>query len=329
MPWAHITGTGSCLPNKILTNTDLEKIVDTSDDWIIRRTGIKERRIAAETESESSEGLASRAAKNALDMAGCPAEDLDIIVAGTVTSDRFFPGTSCMVQKNLGAFKAAAFDVSAGCSAFLYALSIVKDSIISGSAKKALVIGVERMSRIVNWEDRSTCVLMGDGAGAVVVEAKKHSGGIMALDIKSDGSLWELLYAGKGSSSTPDILGKMNLLQFHVKMEGNKVFRVAVEHMSEIALKTMARLNLKKDDIKLVIPHQANIRIIQAIGKALDLPDEKVFVNIHHYGNMSAATVPVALDEACRGGLISEGDFVLLLSFGAGLTWASAIVKWG
>ena len=329
MPWAHITGTGSCLPNKILTNPDLEKIVDTSDDWIIRRTGIKERRIAAETEGESSEGLASRAAKNALDMAGCPAEDIDIIVAGTVTSDMVFPGTSCMVQKNLGAFKAAAFDISAGCSGFLYGLSVAKDSIMSGSAKKALVIGVERMSRIVNWEDRSTCVLMGDGAGAVVVEEKKHSGGIMALDIKSDGSLWELLYAGKGSFSTPDILGKMNLLPFHVKMEGNKVFRVAVEHMSEIALKTMTRLNLKKDDIKLVIPHQANIRIIQAIGKALDLPDEKVFVNIHHYGNMSAATVPVALDEAYRGGLISEGDFVLLLSFGAGLTWASAIVKWG
>ena len=328
MPWAYITGTGSCLPKKVLTNFDLEKIVDTNDDWITRRSGIKERRIAAETENESAEALASNAAREALDMAGCSVEDIDIIIAGTVSPDRAFPGTACMVQKNLGASKAAAFDVSAGCSGFLYAMYIARNSIMSGSAKKTIVIGIERMSRFVNWEDRSTCVLMGDGAGAVVIEAKDCSGGIMAIDIKSDGSLWDLLYAEKGSFSVPDMFGDIDLLPFHLKMEGNKVFKFAVECMVEAALKTMADLNLKNDDIKLVIPHQANIRIIHAIAKGLDLPDEKVFVNIHRYGNMSAATIPVALDEACRGGLIAEGDHILLLSFGAGLTWGSAIVKW-
>jgi 3-oxoacyl-[acyl-carrier-protein] synthase-3 len=261
-------------------------------------------------------------------MAGTSPEDLDMIVSGTVTPDRQFPSTSCMVQKELNALKAAAFDISAGCSGFLYALSTVDNAVKVGACKKALVIGVERLSGIVNWKDRGTCVLLADGAGAIVVEAVEGEGGILSTHIQSDGTYWDLLYSTDGNNYLPDILNDLDLKPFHLKMEGNRLFKRAVEYMTEIAEKALHENGLSGSDIELVVPHQANIRIIQALAKNLAVPMEKVYTNIHKYGNTSSATIPLALDEANREGLLGKGKNLLFVSFGAGLTWASAIVRW-
>ena len=328
MAHAHIIGTGSSTPKRILSNKDLEQIVDTSDEWITRRSGIKERRISSNGEKETATDLAVQASTRALEMAGVSPDSLDLIVTGTVTPDRQFPSTACMVQKEIGAQNAAAFDISAGCSGFLYSLKTVNDAIRSGTCKKALVIGVERLSSILNWQDRGTCVLMGDGSGAVVVAAGDEPGGIDSTHLKSDGTLWELLYTSMGNFYIPEILQDIDIKPFYMKMEGNKVFKIAIERMAEIVREALDHNSLTSDGISLVIPHQANIRIIQGLARNLGIHMDKVFTNIHKYGNTSTATIPIAMDEAYREGLLTKGDKLLVTSFGAGLTWASSVITW-
>jgi 3-oxoacyl-[acyl-carrier-protein] synthase-3 len=328
MPTSHIIGTGSSIPERVLSNEELEQIVETSDEWIIRRSGIKERRISHTDREETATDLATKASTKALAMAGIRPDELDLIVAGTVTPDRQFPSTACMVQNNLHASNAAAYDLSAGCTGFLFALKTVDDSIRAGSCRNALVIGVERLSSILNWQDRGTCVLMGDGAGAVVVSAKDEPGGVLSAHIQSDGTFWELLHTEWGNTYIPDTLDGMDIKPFYMIMEGNKVFKIAVERMSDIAEKALIHNEFTSENISLVIPHQANIRIIQALAKSLRVSMDRVFTNIQKYGNTSSATIPIALDEAYREGRIDKGNNILLVSFGAGLTWASSIVRW-
>ncbi|MDY6881921.1 MAG: beta-ketoacyl-ACP synthase III [Thermodesulfobacteriota bacterium] len=327
-PTAHIIGTGSMVPERILSNRDLESIVDTSDEWIRRRTGIVERRISSTARNESTSAMAIESSLRAMDMAGVGASDLDMIVVGTVTQDRMFPSAACSIQDALSAKNAAAFDISAGCCGFLYALSTVDNAIRCGTAKTALVVGVERLSSVINWTDRGTCVLLADGGGAVVVTSKNNGGGILSTHIQSDGSLWELLYSAKGNDSLPEILSDMDQKPFHLRMEGNRLFKRAIEFLTSISKKAMKNNSLSSDDISIVIPHQANIRIIQGMSKYLKIPMEKIFVNLDRYGNTSSGTIPIALDEANRQGLIKKGDLVLMTAFGAGLTWASSIVQW-
>jgi 3-oxoacyl-[acyl-carrier-protein] synthase-3 len=325
---AHIIGTGSSTPKRVLSNKELEAIVDTSDDWITRRSGIKTRHISSKKEKESTTDLAAQASLEAMKMADISADVVDLIVTGTVTPDRQFPSAGCMVQKVLKAKNAAAFDLSAGCSGFLYALSVANHAIQIGSCKTAIVVGVERLSSIVNWEDRSTCVLMADGAGAVVLTSKLEQGGILSSHMKSDGSYWDLLYSSYGNSCTPEILQDIEIKPFFMTMEGNRLFKKAIRCLSSIAMEAMEQNNLTSQDIHLVVPHQANIRIIEGLANSLDIPMEKVFTNIHKYGNTSSASIPIALDEANREGLLKKGDHVLLVSFGAGLTWASTLIQW-
>jgi len=326
MAHARITGTGSSVPAKVLTNQDLERMVETSDEWITTRTGIKERRIAAEGEFTST--FATGAAEKALEMAGLSPEELDLIVVATVTPDFPFPATSCLVQNNLKASKAAAFDISAACSGFLYGLSIVNSFIKSGAASKAVVIGAETLSRITDWSDRNSCVLFGDGAGAVVLEATGEARGILSTHIHSDGSYWELLHQPAcGSRNPADAKVLEERLPF-IKMQGNEVFKLAVRAMEEAANEALATNGLTTSDIDLFISHQANRRIIDAIGKRLGLTEEQVYVNLERYGNTSAASIPIALDEANRMGRVKDGDILLFDSFGGGLTWASALIRW-
>ncbi|MBF0475041.1 MAG: ketoacyl-ACP synthase III [Deltaproteobacteria bacterium] len=325
---ASIVGTGSSLPQMVLSNKELETIVDTTDEWITRRTGIKERRIASKHREETSTDLATQAALKALDMAGMGPNQLDMIVVGTVTPDRQFPSTACMLQKTLNADRIAAFDVSAGCSGFLYALSIVNDAIRAGSCKTALVLGVERLSTIVDWQDRGTCVLLGDGAGAVVVTASSDGRGILSTHLRADGSLWDLLYAQYGHEYLPEVLQDVDIKPFHLRMEGNRLFKRAIGCLSSIATEALEHNSLTSEDIALVVPHQANLRIVQAMAGNLNFPMEKVFTNVHKYGNTSSASIPIALDEANRQGLLKKDDRALLVAFGAGLTWGSSIVTW-
>lgn len=326
MAHARVTGTGSAVPEKVLTNSDLEKMVDTTDEWITTRTGIKERRIASEGEFTST--FATKAAERALEMAGVAPDELDLIVVATVTPDFPFPATACLVQNNLKATKAAAFDVSAACSGFLYGLSIVNSIIKSGAAAKALVIGAETLTRITDWKDRNSCVLFGDGSGAVVLEAQSGDRGILSTHIHSDGSYWELLHQPAcGSRNPADSRILEERLPF-IKMQGNEVFKLAVRAMEDAANEALAANGMVKSDIDLFISHQANLRIIDAIGKRLKLSEEQVYVNLERFGNTSAASIPIALDEANRMGRVKEGDIVLLDSFGGGLTWASALMRW-
>src|SRR6185369_2628856 len=322
---SRVTGTGSALPSKVLTNQDLEKMVDTTDEWITTRTGIKERRIASADDYTST--LATSAALKALEMAGVSPEELDMIVVATVTPDYPFPSTACLVQGNLKAVNAAAFDVSAACSGFIYALSIVDSLIRGGTVKKALVIGAEILSRIVDWTDRNSCLLFGDGAGAVVLEAGS-SPGILNSYIKSDGSCWELLYQPGPGNRNPATHKLIDERMTFIKMQGNEVFKLAVRAMEDAALKTLSAGGFTTDDIDIFVPHQANRRIIESIGKRLGLPDDKVFVNLDRYGNTSSASIPIALDEANRNGAIHSGNLVLLDAFGGGLTWGAMSIRW-
>jgi len=328
MPHARIMGTGSSIPKRILSNKDLESIVDTTDEWIIRRTGIKERRISSNGERESTTDLTTQASLKAIEMAGISPKSLDMIVVGTVTPDRQFPSTACMVQEALNAENAMAFDVSAGCTGFLYALSVADNAIRSGMCGTALVAGVERLSTVLNWKDRGTCVLLGDGAGAVVVTSTTEQHGILSTHLKSDGRLWELLYSYYGSSYIPEILQGIDIKPFQLSMDGNRLFKRAVMYLSTIANEVLEHNSLSSEDIVLLVPHQANIRIIKAMAKNLHVPMERVYTNIHRYGNTSSASIPIALDEANREGLLRKGDYVLLVAFGAGLTWGASIVRW-
>lgn len=327
---ARIVGTGSTTPRRILTNKDLEAIVDTSDEWITRRTGIKERRISTNGRGENTSELATSASLKALKMAGTLPEALDMIVVGTVTPDRQFPSAACFVQKALQASKAVAFDVSAGCSGFLYALSVADNAIATGTCHNALVIGAERLSSITNWEDRSTCVLLGDGAGAVVLTPTTDADGdgVLSTHLQSDGNFWNLLYSYDKRSKIPEILDTIEGKPFSLRMEGNRLFKKAVVCLADIATSAMKHNGLSCKDIKLMVPHQANLRIIRAVAERLSIPMERVYTNIERYGNTSSATIPIALDEANREGLLERGDYVLLVTFGAGLTWGASIVKW-
>lgn len=323
---AKITGTGSALPAKILTNADLALMVDTSDEWITTRTGIKERRISSDGEYTST--FAIEAARNALAMAKISPEELDLIILGTVTPDFPFPSTACIIQNELGAHKAVAFDVSAACSGFIYGLSIADSFIRSGRSRKALVIGAEVLSRIVDWKDRNTCILFGDGAGAAVIEASVDQDGIRSTHIFSNGACWELLYQPGSGSRNPAADPATDPASFFIRMEGNEVYKHAVRGMEEAAMAALDANGIAASDISLFIPHQANRRIIDAIAKRLDLGADKVFVNLHRYGNTSSASIPIALDEANRNGRIAPGDLILLDAFGGGFTYGSALIRW-
>jgi len=321
-----VAGTGSYVPEKVLTNFDLEKFLDTNDEWIVTRTGISERHIAADDENTSD--LAVNAARNALEAAGWNAEDLELIVVGTITGDYPWPATSCIVQHKLGASNAAAYDVSAACSGFIYALSNAVAQIESGKVKKALVIGAEVLSRAVDWEDRNTCVLFGDGAGAVLLEGREGDRGVLSTHLHSDGSYVNLLYQpGFGSVHPPsqDVID--HRLGF-LKMEGNEVFKVAVRMLTDVAKEAMSANGVEREQIDLFIPHQANRRILEATAKRLKFKDEQVYINVNRFGNTSAASIPIALDEANRNGKIKENDLILLDAFGGGFTWASALIRW-
>jgi 3-oxoacyl-[acyl-carrier-protein] synthase-3 len=328
MPYAHIVGTGSSLPQRVVTNEDLEKIVDTSDEWITRRTGIKERRIARKEDGESTADLGARAARAAMEMADVSPDQLDSIVVATVTADHLFPSAACMIQKELGANNAAAYDLSAGCSGFIYGLETANNSIRQGSADTVLLIGTERLSSVVNWQDRGTCVLLGDGAGAVVLRKADTKGGVLSTHTKSDGRFWDLLCSKEGNDYLPDMLQGVSLRPYYLTMEGNRLFKQAVSSMAGIAEQALSRNGLSLDDIQLVVPHQANLRILQAVAEKIGMPMEKFFTNLEKYGNTSSASIPIALDEAHRKGLISAGDHVLFVSFGAGLTWGASILQW-
>lgn len=328
---SSIIGTGSFLPSKVLTNDDLAKIVDTSDEWITTRTGIKERRIAADDETTSD--MAAAAARNAMESAGISAEDIDLIVVATVTPDMFFPSTACFVQKKLGASNAVCFDVSAACSGFLYALQVARHFVNSKSHKTALVIGAEKLSSLINWKDRNTCVLFGDGAGAAVIRHAAEldaeaPGRVLSTVMGSDGNLVDLLKVPGGGSACPVTPENAEDRPNTIHMEGRETFKHAVTRMLKASEQALSDAGLTAEDVSLVIPHQANARIITAIAERLGLPPEKTFINLDKYGNTSAATIPVALDEASRQGRIQKGDIILLVAFGGGFTWASSVVRW-
>ncbi len=320
-----IIGVGEYLPKKVLTNADLEKMVDTSDEWITTRTGIKQRRLAAKSEAASD--LAIKAAQSALKDAGVLAHDLDLIIVSTVTPDMQFPSVSCLVQKALGSKKAACFDISAACAGFVYALVTAQQFIATGLYKNALVVGTEVLSRVTDWQDRNTCVLFGDGAGAAVLAPVK-SGGILSGYLGSDGSRGELLMLPGGGSRCPASHETVDKRMHYIKMRGNELFKLAVNIMTEAAQTTLKQAGLKCADIDLVIPHQANIRIISVVAKKLGLAQDKIYLNIEKHGNMSSASTATALCEAVREGRIKRGDIVLLDAFGAGLVWGACVIKW-
>jgi len=326
---SRIGGTGSYIPETILTNQDLERLVDTSDDWITRRTGIKERRIAARKQFASD--MAAEAAREALETAGLSPADLDLIVVGTVTPDRQFPSCACTLQHKLGAGKAAAMDVSAGCSGFIYALSVAHNAIRCGEAEHTLVVGVEVLSSVTNWADRGTCVLLGDGAGAVVLSRTTEETGIRSIHLKSDGAYGDLLYAVdvNGDQSVRATLDRAGQAKpFYLVMDGHSLFKKAVHCLEEVALATLDRARVAVEDLALLVPHQANLRIINALAGRLGLAAEKVYTTIHKYGNTSSASIPIAFNEARKSGRLAPRDKILLVTFGAGLTWGAALVEW-
>jgi 3-oxoacyl-[acyl-carrier-protein] synthase III len=323
---ARIISTGSYVPENVITNNDLEQIVDTSDEWIIERTGIKERRIANGDQATSD--LACEAAHEALKRADLKPRDIDLIIVATISGDMPFPSTACFLQQKLGAKNAAAFDLNAACSGFVYGLHIANSLIKTGVHKRILLVGAEVLSKFTDWRDRTTCVLFGDGAGAVLLEGTKEKRGIYSTHIYSDGCLSDLICLPGGGSKNPcsreTILKRMHFM----KMKGTETFKVAVRTLEELALRTLEENSLDPSQLSLLIPHQANLRIIQATAKRLGLPTEKVFINIEKYGNTSAASIPIALDEAVKSGQCREGEYILLEAFGGGLTWASALLRW-
>ncbi len=323
---AQILASGSYVPETILTNHDLEQKIDTSDEWITSRTGIRERRIAAKDETTSD--LAVKAARSALKRAGVPENEVDLIIVATSMPDMFFPSTACIVQQKLGASSSAAFDLSAACSGFVYALSVGEQYIRSGTFQKVLVIGAEIMSRLTDWSDRRTCVLFGDGAGAVLLAPSGGEQGILSVHIHSDGSLWDLICVPGGGAAMPPsekvIVEHLNT----IKMKGSETFKIAVRNLEDVAREALCANNLSPSDVSWVIPHQANLRILNAAADRLGVPKEKMVINLQKYGNTSAASVPLAFDEAVNAGRIRTGDTLLFLSFGGGLTWGAAVVKY-
>ncbi|MEK6620491.1 MAG: beta-ketoacyl-ACP synthase III [Chloroflexota bacterium] len=323
---AVITGWGFYAPSKVLTNFDLEKIVDTTDQWITERTGIKERRIASDGENTSS--MSTRAAKIALERARLRPSEVELIIVGTCSPDYLFPATACLVQDALGAEKAGAFDVEAACTSFVAALAIANGMILGGAVRNAVVIGAETLSRLLDWTDRGTCVVFGDGAGAVVLEASNASVGIESTVLHSDGSKGELLYVAAGATRIPATRETVEKGQHFIRMQGGEVFKLAVKSMADAADEALVDAGLTLEDIVLMVPHQANLRIIEGVAKRLRFPMEKVFVNLQRYGNTSAASIPIALAEAAEQGRLRRGDKVLLVAFGGGFTWGAAVLEW-
>ncbi|HVQ54855.1 MAG TPA: beta-ketoacyl-ACP synthase III [Thermoanaerobaculia bacterium] len=324
---AKILGTGAAVPKKVLTNSDLEKLVETSDEWITSRTGIRERHIVSEGEHFSD--LCTRAGELALKRAHVKPEDVDMILVGTISGDMPFPATSCLVQRNLGATRAAASDVGAACVGFLYALHLADGLIQAGKAQNVLVIGGEILSRYVDWTDRNTCVLFGDGAGAVLLQATKGDHGILGSMMKSNGAYHDFICMPGGGSDHPanDPKSIEARLPF-IKMKGNETFKVAVKAMADVSTELLTEQGFTQEQVTLFIPHQANLRIIDAVGERLKIEASKVYKNVDRYGNTSAASIPIALDECVREGRVHDGDMVLLTAFGAGLVWGSVLLRW-
>ena len=322
----HIVGTGSYVPDRVLTNADLEKMVDTTDEWIVSRSGIKERRIAPDWMCTSDMG--AEAARRAMQQAGVQESEIDLIICATLTPDMPFPATACLIQHKLGAKRAAAFDMEAACSGFLYGLEIGQQFITSGTYDTVLVIGAEKLSTIVDWQDRSTCVLFGDGAGAAILRSRGEDHGILTTCMGADGSQADILLMPGGGAKFPASKESVSAGMHYLKMAGKEVFKNAVIAMQTAAEEALRKCNITIADIKCVIPHQANIRIIEALADRLDAPMEKVYINLHRYGNVSAASVAIALDEAAREGRFQRGDLILLVVFGSGLTWASCVIQW-
>jgi 3-oxoacyl-[acyl-carrier-protein] synthase-3 len=324
-PAIGIVGVGSAAPEQLLTNKDLERLVETSDEWIVERTGIRTRHIADADTTTSM--LASTAARRALDDAGVDGSEIDLIIVGTATPDMLFPSTACLGQRDIGAKSAAAFDLAAACSGFIYGLNVAAGMIRNGNHTTALVIGAETLSKIIDYEDRTTCVLFGDGAGAAGVRAVEKGQGIISTRIKSDGDLGEMLMLPAGGSKHPATAETVAARMHFVKMNGNNVFKSAVKSMAEVVQQGLKDAELTADDIDLFIPHQANIRIIEATARKLGFPMDRVFVNVDRYGNTSAASIPIGIDEARRSGRLKAGDRVAVVAFGAGFTWGSAVLQ--
>jgi 3-oxoacyl-[acyl-carrier-protein] synthase III len=320
-----IIGTGSALPKRVLTNLDLEKMVETSDEWITSRSGIKTRRIADKGEETSK--LATSAAKKALEMADLGPEDLDMIVVGTITSEIAMPSCACLVQKDLGAVNAFAFDINSACCGFLYGLDIAEKYVKANPDMNILVIGAENLSARINWQDRNTCVLFGDGAGAAIVSGTTSGRGMIAGKMFSDGNLYKLLWMNSAPSLNPAIAIPDHDGSY-IKMEGRDVFKYAVRALSGAVTELLEQENFNIDDVNVIIPHQANIRILKSLADRLDIPLEKLYINVYKYGNTSAASIPIALDEANRAGLLKEGDILLLCAFGGGFTWGASLLRW-
>lgn len=326
MFYAHITGWGMAVPETVLTNADLEKIVETSDEWIRERTGISERRIARDGEYPAD--LATRAALQALQVANLSPADLDLVICATSSPEHLLPATACLVQDRIGARKAGAFDLLAACSGFIYAVQMATQSIRSGALRNALVIGTENLSRFVNWNDRNTCVLFGDGAGAFVLQASEQPGGVLSAVLRSDGSGAGLLSVPAGASRYPASEETIRSGQHFIHMDGREVFRFATRVMTQVTREALDAAGLKVEDISLVIPHQANYRIIEAAARGLKLPMEKFMVNVDRYGNTSTASIPIAVFEAAQQGRLHPGDKIVLVGFGAGLTWGALTAEW-
>ncbi len=323
---SRIIATGSYVPPRVLTNFDLEKMVDTSDEWITSRSGVRERRLVERDVATSD--LGTQAALRALEMAGLSPEDLDFIITGTNSPDMLFPCPGCFIQAKIGAKKAAAFDVSAGCTSFIHALSLGDKFIKEDPARKVMVLGAEIMSKVTDWSDRATCVLFGDGAGAVILAGEEGDRGILSTHLHSDGSLWELLYMPGGGSANPSSHETVDQRLHCIKMAGNQLFKVAVRALAEASQEALKFNGLTSEDIDVMIPHQANTRIIEAAAKLINFPMDKVYLNIEKYGNTSSATIPIALDEINRGGKLQAGNLILICSFGTGVTWGGAVIRW-
>lgn len=324
--YAHITGWGMAIPKKILTNKDLEKIVDTNDEWIVSRTGIRERRIAGANDTTAS--LAAEAALRALEVANLHPSDLDLIIVSTSSPDYIFPATACLVQDQIGAVRAGAFDLLAACTGFVYAVNLGSQAIKSNGANNVLVIGSETLSRIVNWKDRNTCILFGDGAGAFVIQASEEPGGVISAVLRSDGSGADLLSVPASGSRHPASMQTLYDGLHYIQMNGREVFRFATRVMAEASQQAIESANLTMDDIQIVIPHQANSRIIEAAARGLNIPMERVMMNLERYGNTSTASIPIATIEAVQTERLKPGDKTVMVAFGSGLTWGAVLVEW-
>jgi 3-oxoacyl-[acyl-carrier-protein] synthase-3 len=324
--YAHVTGWGMAVPEKVLTNDEIAQMVDTSDDWIRTRTGIEERRIANDDETTAT--LATEAALKALEVANLRPYEIDLIIVSTSSPEHLFPATACLVQDEIGAIKAGAFDLSAACTGFIYALNMAAQSIMTGSINNALVIGSETLSRLVDWQDRNTCILFGDGAGAFVLQASDEPGGVLSAIMRSDGSGGDSLCVPAGGSRMPTNFDTVHNGLHYIHMNGRDVFRFATRVMAQATREAVEASNLEMDDIKFVIPHQANKRIIEAAARGLDIPMDRVVVNLNRYGNTSTASIPLAACEASDQGQLNNGDYIALVGFGAGLTWGSIVLQW-